>query len=544
MAYKNRQKRLGKLSKPNDHALTFVVITAVLGFFTHLVYTRSGWMMNPDESELIATARLAAMPGGLNFNYTTSTYGPIWPEFLAILNHLGMTLDHFNAHRLALIMKIFIFLTPQYLAIKQMGLFKLSPVLIPLNFILFAPTSIEFSFLTSGLLPLAFMTAAIVVVKRVRHRFAVQTAGILFALAFMSKYQVALLSIILVYFIFQRSLTNGALDSRKFISDIIGFLLSIILTFSAFIIFLIQSQSFSKFFQESLLLSINYSTTQGFGGGANLLDKLSVGSSLLLGQPLLIISSLLMLFLAYVEMKSKPNFEVLRKKFSAINFSVLALLVFFALGFLTISIPGNGFPHYILFFLWALTAFLLTFEDPPKVASPMQRKSNSSENTPTTKFFNVATILIVMSMCLNIFVPAVKSYLNAPSVIESNQIRFEELSRSEILAYCPPKSQVLVWGWSSELFAYFDWNPPPNIVNDAARIRISQLSNNTISRLKSAVANRDTDCIYEAIGANFFGGMTLDEGVKSLPKDSLELLSLEYQQTTLGDGTSVWSRKR
>jgi hypothetical protein len=539
-----RELRPSNRSKRTKQSILFVTLVGLVGFLSHLVYMWSGWSSNPDESELIATGRLAALPGGLNSTYTTSTYGPIWPEFLAVLNYLGMNLDHFNAHRLAFLMKLFIFLTPQYLAVKNYGFLKISPALIPLNIVLFAPTSNEFAFLSSELLPLVFMTAAVIIILSPTLRFSSQIAGFLFVVAFLSKYQTALLVIILIYFIFQRNLNDGKLHSRNFKSEVIGFFVSALATLTAFIILLLGSNSLSKFIEESVLLSINYSTTQGFGGGSSFLEKLNVGSSLLIDQPLIIVTLLMILLLIQVEKNSVIFLQVFGKRFDQTSFVLSSFILFFILGLLTISIPGNAFPHYVLFFLWIIAIFLLTFETSLENVSSLPKKSNRNDNPATKKFFYLATPIMVILLCFSSIAPVVKSYFNVPDTIRGNQIRFEDLRNSEILNYCPSKSQVLVWGWSSELFAYFDWTPPSNVVNDVARAKFSRMNASSISRISEAISDKTTDCVYEAIGANFFGGFTMEEGVISLPKNTYGLLSREYIQSTLKDGTTVWSRRR
>jgi hypothetical protein len=523
--------------------VVFITLVSVIGFFTHQIFLRSGFMMNPDESELLATAKLAAMPGGLNENYTTSTYGPIWPEFLGILNHLGMTLDHFSAHQLAFFMKALIFLPPQYLAIKKNGFFKLSPALITLNIVLFTPTSNEFSFLATELLPLAILTIAVILIVKVQTKFSLVVAGILFTFSIFSKYQSLLMIFILVYFILLRQTKNETFLPKKFKRDLFSFFFSIFLSTCTILLLLLNSNSLSKFLKESFLLSINYSTVQGFGGGANLIDKFNVGSTLLIGQPLILLAALSLVIVAADTAIPKLMLEVAHIRIDSTIFRFASLILFLLVAFLTISIPGNAFPHYLLFFVWTLNIFLLSldFTDVERNSQPKTRKFVQSLASKNSSI--VATLLILLLASISTAVPKFKDLPNTTGAIQNNQTRFNELKSAEVLTYCPKGSRVLVWGWSSELFAYFNWLPVPNVVNDVARIKISQLSEESIVRINAGINDSKTDCIYEAIGGQYFGGFVPSDGVESNSADLLDVLNREYLKVILQDGTSVWKRK-
>jgi hypothetical protein len=544
MPVKNSNQNLDFLKIPKIQAIIFLVITSFIGFRTHQAFIHSGFSINPDESELLATARLAAMPGGLSENYTTATYGPIWPEFLAILNHLGMRLDLFSAHLLAFILKVIIFLPPQYVAIKKNGFFKLAPALILINILLFTPTSHEFGFLTTGLLPLALLTAATFAILKWRSRISLAAAGILFTLSFFSKYQSFLMIVILVYFIFLREIKNGVFKFEHFKKSLIIFFGSIAFTVSAILFFLLTSDSLSKFFTESFLLSIDYATTGGFSGGQSIIEKFNIGSTLLVGQPLIIFASLLVFIIIQNLNFQYFDLNVMSKKYESMDFTLISLFLFLLIGFLTISIPGNVFPHYILFFVWALNIFFLSLNFLDTQDNSKLEVSEGLNTFVNKRASTGVLIFILMFGSLSSVIPGFKSIFNSSESIYANETRYSELNNAEILAFCPKQSQVLVWGWGSELFAYFDWVPVPNVVNDVARIKFSQVSDDQIMRVSESIKNNETDCIYEAFGPNFFGGFSPDQGVSSLPGEDLNFLNQNYRQTVLKDGTSVWSRNR
>jgi hypothetical protein len=543
MKQKSKNQTFRNIQQSNRQAAIFVFALCVISFLTHLLFTRLSWMMNPDESELLATARLAARPGGLYANYTTSTYGPVWPEFLALLSHFGMHLEHVNAHRLALIMKILIFVTPQYLALKKFKFATLGPVIIPLNIALFLPTSNEFAFLATELLPLIFLSTAVIVILYMNNEFSNVLAGCLFTLAVFSKYQSLLMFFILIFFIFLRNIRGGVFNPISFRGALLKFGGSIVVSFCIFVFSLKISNTFGVFFNESFLTAINYSTAGGFGGGADYFEKLKVGSTLLISQPIVVISLFLFLLLIQNQVFSDSFFLLGNREIRYGNLMYLSFTFFSLIGFTTISIPGNGFPHYLLFFIWTQVVYLLAFAMMTKQRSLTLKNHPPTKSLLKTKYYVFTLSLIVFVSTFGSVSSTLSSLLKASDTIEANNARFKELDKSEVLNYCPVNSEVLVWGWSSELFAYYDWTPVPYIVNDVSRIKFSFLSENFTRNVQSAISSGSTDCVFEAIGKQYFGSFTSSEGLESLSKEALQALTQNYSKFTLMDGTVVWSRK-
>jgi hypothetical protein len=75
------------------------------------------------------------------------------------------------------------------------------------------------------------------------------------------------------------------------------------------------------------------------------------------------------------------------------------------------------------------------------------------------------------------------------------------------------------------------------------RIKISYISDDAISRIATAISDKNTDCIFVATGPQYFGGFSTLEGFELLPRDTIQILDLNYSKNTLADGTLVWSRK-
>jgi hypothetical protein len=157
-------------------------------------------------------------------------------------------------------------------------------------------------------------------------------------------------------------------------------------------------------------------------------------------------------------------------------------------------------------------------------------------------YYGITAFLIVSIVSANSLARPFKDLINTPKLINNYDSRYKTLGDSEVLQYCPSKSQVLVWGWSSELFAYFDWVPAPDVVNEVARITFSNWSDGSVARISKAVFSEKTECIYEAIGPQYFGDLNESESIESLAPNVFKNIGENYQLHVLIDGTKVWKR--
>jgi hypothetical protein len=88
---------------------------------------------------------------------------------------------------------------------------------------------------------------------------------------------------------------------------------------------------------------------------------------------------------------------------------------------------------------------------------------------------------------------------------------------------CPPGSRVLVWGWASEFYLYYDWTPASRYANATWLIYPSSKQAEYGSILESELRQDPPGCIVEALGPSFFYGIdpaytlsTIVPGVSSL----------------------------
>ncbi len=88
---------------------------------------------------------------------------------------------------------------------------------------------------------------------------------------------------------------------------------------------------------------------------------------------------------------------------------------------------------------------------------------------------------------------------------------------------CPSGSRALVWGWASELYAYYDWTPASRYANATWILNPSDKQAEYASILEGELRQDPPGCIVEALGPPFFAGIdpansltTLVPGVSSL----------------------------
>ena len=88
---------------------------------------------------------------------------------------------------------------------------------------------------------------------------------------------------------------------------------------------------------------------------------------------------------------------------------------------------------------------------------------------------------------------------------------------------CPPGSRVLVWGWASELYAYYDWIPASRYANATWLIYANSKQAEYASIMEGELRRDPPGCIVEALGPPFFAGIdpastltTFVPGVSSL----------------------------
>jgi hypothetical protein len=523
--------------------LFFGLIVFAVSAFLRIPYLKTAAALNPDEGELLATAKLASHSWFAYQNYTTPTFGPTWPTFLSFFRSIGINLNFQDAHIISFSLLIFSLLAFQMAdLVRRDGSRTYIYLLYGLiDFAVLYPTSPEFAFLSTESLPLALFTlASIFLLKKKRSHLDLYLSGIISALGVLAKYQsFPLMMILIFYIIFYRNTSK-----EQNWKDLSRFVLAAFAAFVSVIAWVAIGGGLHHFFIESLDFSALYArgNISGFGGGADPITKLQIGVNLIWGQAPIFTALIITLILTFlVNHRTIPNkLKQLQPNSTKQNFPLILATIF--IGLVTISAPGNSFPHYLLFFAWSLQS-----------CSPwMIFSSDTSFKEQRSKYWwNQYANLIVISLVIafiflpnqsNIFGTVRQSKINE---INSNKNLLTRLNALKIegLGKCPNGSQVFIYGWSSEYYTYFDWNPEDSLVNDPVKMLIGFNVKGIQNRILGAIASKQTKCIFEAIGPNYFSNISPLDSIENRIPTAKELLLSSYKKVELDPNLGiVWVR--
>jgi hypothetical protein len=541
-----QRSQLGKFSRFKVWLFAFFVLSFSL--WARIPTFRNPLYLNPDEAELLSTSKLAAKSFFPYQNYTTSTFGPVWPEVLGYFNHFGANLSFVEGHILS-----YVFLLISFLVVQLRILTKhtnppmlMYLIFLSIDFTIFLPTNYEFAYLSTETLPISLISLSILILSfpkltRPLNKF---ISGALCALAFLAKYQVAPL-IVTVYFFSIFSGKNKKLKNKS--NYLYSFWSGFSFTILIYIFLIFLGGGLSKFYNDSVKFSIFYSTGKipVFSPPINILDKIQVGSSLILSNPTILLS---LIFCIILLCKKQENFLLLEKshgKILRIQSEQVSFIII-VLGFATIAATGNAFPHYLLFFMWALQlsmAFVLVQDN--KRENQMEA---SNQNGLTSRNFQLPILMfllvVVVSPNSGFIAKEIKSkFLYTGPTKENLNVYINQLNT---LGFdkCRKNSQVLIWGWSSEYYTYFNWNPPEDIVATTTSILLSGYESTAFTRrIQAAVYDRKTKCIFEAIGPRYFSNIPSEKTLDTTIPLLRDYINEHFSKTIIPDqGGTLWVR--
>ena len=467
--------------------VSFVIgVALLLGFVLVAILVRGreigdlGWI-TPDEAEFMAQAR-AAMLSPIPFTtWTTTTTGPIWVWFLALLGWAGAPMTIVFTHLLAAIMWgvmgfcSFVLMRRAFrwwLALI-LTLFWWLPIVMVVSL---AP--IDIAGLDTELLPGVFLLIAACVSPRAleRHPSLYLVVGLLCGLAIASKYQVGPLVIGLLAI----QLLAKPRPWRTLVKPVILWAIGAIAPMAVFVLIVVFSPAVSR---EFVTENLNFLT--GYSANLTPFDRLRGTGTLLSNIPNLVI------LLGVVAMSCL--FSIARTAILRVAMVALALAsVFFA---------GYAASHYAIFVYLAAVIALSIPLDRVREVEFMRR--------PLRVRVIVGTVALAAALVASLTPWDGFPYWRAPTLTSpaalATSLSPQSVERDPVLeAACPPGSQVVVWGWASELYVNYDWR------NGIPFFNVSQLtmtSKNYLSGsalMRSAIENPTTKCVIDAVGKPFF----------------------------------------
>lgn len=480
--------------------------------------------LNPDEAELLAVGRQASRNLAPYETFTTSTFGPIWPEMLGILRNLGVPLTLPMAHILSLLIWLSIFSAFSLLSSKN-----IKPIIVFLSFLPILITTAmggvpylggDIVALNTELLAVFWCSIALVLILKWNSTYAYVLSGFFLGFAFFTKYQSAIVCLTLVLAIYLKSISG--LDSKplryRLYHLLFGFVSFVFALLASHLIF-----GSTHGLYESIMFTLDYGRGQ-FGNFANatLADRFWIGGKILF-KSWGIVSTILLVLILLTSSRGMAQ-----------KFLILGVIVS---GFVAMSSPGNEFSNYSIFLIWTLAAGLL-------LAFRFAVVNDSNFRTVKVEFAAVLSILVLFA--LEPKGPVNKVALEPRSFAESTQVsQYEGVDGKEVLLLCPQGSKVVTWGWASELYSIYDWEPVDKITNESMRV-IWDWKDKSVheERIVNALNNKGTRCLVSALGPKHFAN--LDEKLHSVEVVSQTInseLSLGFRKHYFDDsGLTVYVR--
>lgn len=483
--------------------------------------------LNPDEAEMLAMANSVNFPL-FGDTYNTSTYGPLLPYSLRLLHLLGWPNTFGGLHLLQILVTCLTFLIIMKIGVdilqhqNQKRVFFCFQSTLLLSLI--AAESTDFLSLCSETLPILF-TSLIFALSASSKKSLNFIGGCLLGFVLFTKLQVFPLALFLLLFtrlMLQFKINSAEIKSLKF-KDIIPSIFGFLTATSIFLFSLWMSGSLEKWIQNSLFFSLKYSTTDlgnDLGGAKSLQSKL-LGALNLIGSDVFLSTSIIVgaIFLIWVLMK--PEFKSMLLEFSPkdrFDLTRIAILhvAMWIISILSIAFSGNLFPHYLLiiYLTFSLSTLLFVYQTDVIHSELIKRNSIKKGKNSKRKLHiqkrslrfsrNILASILVILLAFNFSVERNSSFSETFKVAHNSKISPEtKILAKKVTDICPSGSTVMIWGWGSEFFAYANWKPTPNFINDATRLIAKGSDVYTLNTLISLLDQEIPDCILSANG-DFF----------------------------------------
>ena len=125
-------------------------------------------------------------------------------------------------------------------------------------------------------------------------------------------------------------------------------------------------------------------------------------------------------------------------------------------------------------------------------------------------------------------------------------------NEANLVALCPRGSSVFVWGWAAELYAYYDWRPASRFVTYGLLLAKTPNQDHYRARFLQEMAADPPQCVVNAVGPTWFGDNTADLTVQNEIPEARAWLERCYAPSNVALGTAgdpgaevidVWARR-
>ena len=489
---------------------------------------------NPDEAELLANAKRAAISLVPYKDFTTPTYGVVWPYFLVVINKLGIPLTIPMAHLLSCLIGVsvsllLLFAVQRYLG-NSLGFIAVFP------FTLMWAIGIgdsDFQSLSTELLPLLLITIGSYMASRENAlNRDILVASCLVGAGAWAKYSFAPISfVILGVFVFLLTKKNGGLLKQALLVGIFANIIFLIIFGIA--LFVVRPK---HLVWETFEFTFRYIGQGGLSTAehpSTVFRISALGGNLVKCFPLVVLFFLVAIFF---EVKKKPQNKLLKS---------IAVSVF-ATGMISSLILWPMFPHYNLLIICSGVAGILLV---PTLYSTLDA-DYIEKNSPDSKIIGYVSLLCLVLVAI-LYAPSITANQLTTSQITirtpwmTKSATWERATTKEgspLSKTCAPGSKVVVWGWSSELYSYYDWTPASRYVNTVVLIYPNEINTKPVryrENFTREIHKNQPDCIVDATGPSFFPGYGPEKQMSvQMPELWNELRKTYRQEQFFYDGVN------
>lgn len=487
----------------------------------------SRYAVNPDEAELLASGKRGALSWIPYSDYSTPTFGPIWPSLLGFLHRLGIPLTVPMAHLISAVSAATTCAIVAVFIHKRLG--------VNLAILITAPIAIQWGIgfysadfvgLATEVFSVLFLVAAAAIGWSSKKRASfVALSALLLSLSFWSKYQFAIIVLAVLLALWRNNRDLGKLKTAILI--IVGFLSLPTLMLS---VSLIWGTPFWKLY-ESIQFTKEYALSGGLGDSSTilLLDRISSVGSLFFAM--ITVSTVLI----YSIILSRPHPNLMDTQSRDIKHRAISFLsrsnlhnssLIFVAGIATLYLSFPFYPHYAYALLVTCLLFVMVVvSENSSYICPLRCQNEVTRESPKLQIlFRVSLAFMFIFIASNARTITARPWA-------ADKIRWEDARTSsgarwdratsenglKLTDACPNKSRVIVWGWSSELYSYYDWIPAsryPNTVHLMTNNPFGVDINVTRKRFLEDLEGDQINCVINAIGPGFFASLPPENDIK------------------------------
>jgi hypothetical protein len=503
---------------PSTPWLQFLAFFGLLAVLLVLVRGNVLWtsgLQNPDEAELMAEGRSAAADLFPYSGYTSSTHLFLWPFLLGLLDLVGIPLNLVTAHVIGGLSYVMLGTTGWFLMMRRIGGGRATLLVLPTTTALLAgygPGTADFVSMTSESLPLVILCVAALVMlgsqlPATTRRLVV--GSLVAGLAIWAKPQsgpvaAALVSACVVMACVEQHRAGGRVSRSIVVRSLVVPLALVVVAFVAPTVLFLGTMALGgtldEFMNEPVAAMWGYTAHRDVTAGIvapPLIDRLAGVASFATSFPLALAWALGGL----VTMSKLTRLESPLLRALALTAFVLPL----AATLVSLLPIFPLFPHYANFLYGGC---LLATCVAVRVVVPSREHGSGIWVEGT--YFGLAMALVGMLVLPNVST-TVKDLADESGRAFSGQgFSFHNEIRRDATplgTLCPSNSRVEVWGWASELYAYYDWTPASRYANSTWLINPGPRQADYGSVLQGELRAHPPDCIVEATGPAFFASI-------------------------------------